>query len=301
MRSEGTAGGHRSITKGSPAAKFVAWVEHRTYSGALVAAKGQPVLYVTERCVLRLRPQGLELIEIAPGVDLERDILARMDFRPLMERPPRIMDERLFRPEAMGIRNELLGVAIEERLIYNAQEDLFFVNCERLAIHTSADIESARAAITARLAPLGHKVHAIVNHINRLDGPGLLSIILQCQRWHARRIDRPESPTRVVACRSRSAWRWSQSPPASCRPTAHIRQGFIHESLHIRVGQVRLSGNQRLAAALFRKAWAARIRHPDLHRAKSFHTQGIAMLLNTGVQGKSCHRKSPVLSSRQTV
>jgi propionate CoA-transferase len=83
--------------------KFVAQVEHRTFAGQLAAAAGKPVLYVTERCVFRLTLDGLELIEIAPGVDLERDILARMDFRPIV-REPKLMDGRLFREGRIGLR-----------------------------------------------------------------------------------------------------------------------------------------------------------------------------------------------------
>jgi propionate CoA-transferase len=66
--------------RGDP--KFVAAVEHRTFSGRLAARRGQPVLYVTERCVLRLTAEGLVLAEVAPDVDVERDILAAMAFRP---------------------------------------------------------------------------------------------------------------------------------------------------------------------------------------------------------------------------
>ena len=57
------------------------------------------MLYVTKRCAFALRPEGLELVEIAPGVDIERDILARMEFRPLIPRDPAEMDARIFRPE----------------------------------------------------------------------------------------------------------------------------------------------------------------------------------------------------------
>jgi propionate CoA-transferase len=57
----------------------------------------QPVLYITERAVFRLRSAGLELIEVAPGIDIQRDVLAHMDFVPLM-RNVRTMDAALFQP-----------------------------------------------------------------------------------------------------------------------------------------------------------------------------------------------------------
>ena len=86
--------------------KFVAAVEQRTFSGKRAAERGQPVLYITERCVFRLTGEGLELIEIAPGVDLERDILARMDFAPIV-REPGLMDARLFLPPPIGLGQRL--------------------------------------------------------------------------------------------------------------------------------------------------------------------------------------------------
>ena len=88
--------------------KFVRQVEHRTFAGRLAAEAGKPVLYVTERCVFRLTLEGLELIEIAPGVDLERDILEHMDFVPIV-REPKLMDARLFREERVGLRGLIGG------------------------------------------------------------------------------------------------------------------------------------------------------------------------------------------------
>jgi propionate CoA-transferase len=67
--------------------KFVADVSQLSYSGEIARRKGQDALYVTERAVFRLSDQGLELIEVAPGIDLERDVLAQMDFRPLIQQP----------------------------------------------------------------------------------------------------------------------------------------------------------------------------------------------------------------------
>jgi propionate CoA-transferase len=84
------------------AGKFVARVRQITFSAAEARARGQRVLYITERCVLRLAPAGLELIEIAPGLDLEADILAHMGFRPSIAPDLRRMDPALFRPERMA-------------------------------------------------------------------------------------------------------------------------------------------------------------------------------------------------------
>jgi propionate CoA-transferase len=106
-----TAGGLRIATEGGmlrivaegAVRKFVAEVEHRTYSGEFAYARGQQALYVTERCVLRLVDGGLELIEIAPGIDLERDILAQMDFRPKVSADLKLMDARVFADCAMGV------------------------------------------------------------------------------------------------------------------------------------------------------------------------------------------------------
>ena len=158
------ADGCLRILEEAGACKFVETVEHRTYSGRAAADRGQPVLYVTERCVFRLHPRGLELIEIAPGVDLERDILAQMAFRPIMDAPPRLMDARIFRPAAMGLRAELLEVPLEERLTYDPRQRRFFVNFEQLAIRTEEDIEAVRAAVVARLEPVGEKVEVILNY-----------------------------------------------------------------------------------------------------------------------------------------
>jgi propionate CoA-transferase len=156
--------GRLRIIEDGPAAKFVDEVEHRTYSGRYATTKGQPVLYVTERCVFRLGSGGLELIEIAPGVDMERDILARMAFRPIMDRPPRLMDPRIFRQPPMGLRAELLEIPLDERLTYDPRANRFFVNFERLAIKTEEDITAVQTAVCTKLGPVGHKVDVILNY-----------------------------------------------------------------------------------------------------------------------------------------
>jgi propionate CoA-transferase len=83
--------------------KFVAAVEQITFSGAVARRGGQQILFVTERCVFKLVPAGLQLAEIAPGVDLERDILGQMGFRPLIAPELKAMDARIFQPPPMEL------------------------------------------------------------------------------------------------------------------------------------------------------------------------------------------------------
>ncbi len=156
--------GKLAILQDGAAPKFVAEVEHRTFSGAQAAKVGKRVLYITERCVFRLTAAGLELTEIAPGVDLEKDILARMAFRPLMPQPPVLMDARIFTDEPMGLRPAMLERPLAERLSFDAEQNLFFVDFAGLSVRSASDIARILDAVESRLAPLGHKVNAIVNY-----------------------------------------------------------------------------------------------------------------------------------------
>ncbi|NJD25914.1 MAG: acyl CoA:acetate/3-ketoacid CoA transferase [Betaproteobacteria bacterium] len=152
------------ILEDGKARKFVQEVEHRTFSGPQAAKWGKTVLYVTERCVFRLCAEGLELIEIAPGVDLQRDILDKMDFMPIMHAEPALMDSRIFHEEPMNIRPEMLAIPLSERLTYEPEKNLFFLNFEGLTVRSEADIERIQHAVEDFLAPIGHKVFAIVNY-----------------------------------------------------------------------------------------------------------------------------------------
>ena len=83
--------------------KFVENVEQITYSGRYARQTGQKVLYITERAVFDLTDNGLRLVEIAPGVDLDRDILQQMEFKPIISPELKNMDHRLFYKEKMSL------------------------------------------------------------------------------------------------------------------------------------------------------------------------------------------------------
>ncbi len=76
---------------------------HITFNGSYAARKGKHVLYITERCVFELTKDGLALIEVAPGIDIEKDILAHMDFKPIINNP-KTMDARIFQDCPTGLK-----------------------------------------------------------------------------------------------------------------------------------------------------------------------------------------------------
>jgi propionate CoA-transferase len=97
--------GELRIVQEGIAKKFVDGnVEHVTFSGEYAVKRGQEVVYITERCVFSLTAEGLELIEIAPGIDLQKDILDKMDFAPVIKGSPRLMDSRIFLPAPMDMK-----------------------------------------------------------------------------------------------------------------------------------------------------------------------------------------------------
>lgn len=98
-----TGNGAFKIIKDGNVPKLIDFVEQITFSGEYAREKGQIVHYVTERAVFKITNEGFTLIEIAPGVDLERDILAHMSFKPNISKELKLMDSRLFKIEKMGL------------------------------------------------------------------------------------------------------------------------------------------------------------------------------------------------------
>ena len=157
--------GKLEIVEEGPGKKFVKRVDQITFSGTFARQQGQTVYYITERCVFELTEEGLKLIEIAPGVDLERDILDQMEFTPLVPDVVPKMDATIFREEPMGLS---LGapVDLEERLNYDAKNNALYVNFEGLSIETEEDAEKLAGFLDQELSSLGRRVHVVVNYDN---------------------------------------------------------------------------------------------------------------------------------------
>jgi len=162
-------GGHVRIVGEGKTGKFVSRVEQITFSGSVARAKGQSVLYVTERCVFKLQSKGLELIEVAPGIDIERDVLAYMAFRPIVG-DVRTMDERIYRNKPMGLAAVLQDLQLTDRLSYDAERNILFANFEGMTIRSVEEIECVRRVFNALCRKVGRKVALIVNYDGfRLD------------------------------------------------------------------------------------------------------------------------------------
>ena len=121
------------------------------------------MLFVTERCVFRLAESGLELVEVAPGIDIEKDILARMAFRPIVG-APKLMNDRLFRREPMRLDEILLDRPLDERFFLDADAGVLYIDLDGYRVRTKREVENVREAVTSRVGPLGRKVAAVISY-----------------------------------------------------------------------------------------------------------------------------------------
>lgn len=101
--------GKLTIVNEGKTKKLISLVEHKTFSGEYAKNTGQEVIYITERAVFEMRPEGLTLTEIAPGIDLQTQVLDQMEFMPIIAEDLKLMDERIFREQPMGIYEEIMS------------------------------------------------------------------------------------------------------------------------------------------------------------------------------------------------
>ncbi len=155
--------GRVNIVQEGRARKFVNRIEQVTFSGPYAASSGQNVLYVTERCVFRLTPQGLELVEVAPGIDIDKDILGQMDFKPIINNP-QPMDLRIFQPEPMQLKDALLSISLVDRMQYEAGKATAYYNFQGLRVRNKKDVEDIRRAAEQLCRSIGKKIAVVVNY-----------------------------------------------------------------------------------------------------------------------------------------
>ncbi len=140
--------------------KFVQTVEHITFSGQLAAETKQHILYVTERCVFSIAENGVELIEVAPGIDVESDILAHMDFTPIMKNV-RLMDMRIFSSQTMNLKASLVDAPISHRIQLDESNTTLNINMRGYNIKEPKDLQLIRLRILELCEPLQKKVDMV--------------------------------------------------------------------------------------------------------------------------------------------
>ena len=143
--------------------KFVKEVSQVSFSGDFSVTRMQPVYYVTERCVFRRGLRGLVLTEVAPGIDIERDILAHMDFVPKI-REPVTMDSRIFRDEPMNLETDLLNLDLPDRISYDEVRNILFINLEGHYMRVKEDIAQLRELLIQRCKAIGKRVGVFINY-----------------------------------------------------------------------------------------------------------------------------------------
>jgi propionate CoA-transferase len=153
--------------------KFIQSVEQVTFSGAQCLKSNHEALYVTERCVFRLTPDGLELTEIAPGIEMN-DILANMEFEPLRAQRIATMDPRLFLAEAMRLRETLEARPLADRLVFEEKTGVLFINFAGLALRSEEDLTAIESTVRQCCTPLGRRVPAVVNYDGFTIAPHLM-------------------------------------------------------------------------------------------------------------------------------
>ncbi|WP_051203190.1 acyl CoA:acetate/3-ketoacid CoA transferase [Hugenholtzia roseola] len=149
--------------------KFVEKVGQITFSGKYAQMRKQTVYYITERAVFKLVEGGLLLIEIAKGIDLEKDVLEKMAFLPQIAPDLKQMDSRLFAPALMKLRREE-KLDFSNRVHYNASNNTLFLNLEGISLFTAADVPPLQAYLVSEYDKIGRKFNIVVNYDNFFIG-----------------------------------------------------------------------------------------------------------------------------------
>ena len=173
--------------------KFVDTPDQVTFCSMFADAQQQEVLYITERCVFKLIAGKLTLIEVAPGIDVEKDILAHMGFTPVVGRVAE-MDPRLFQKAPMGIRGEFLLKELRTRVQYVSETDTLHLNFNGLELETQEDVDNIGKMVAETCLHVGRRVNALINYNGFRVNDNLFDAYMEMGqaiiRQHYRRIAR---------------------------------------------------------------------------------------------------------------
>ena len=203
LKSRNRRTGSLAIMSEGQLQKFIEKVEQITFSGDYAAETGQPVLLRDRALRLPTHVGGMELIEIAPGIDIERDILPTWTLSHLVNDPTTDGPERIFRREPMGLeQHSAWPEPLAERISYDQLRNILFINLEGFQVRTVDDVDLVRREVGARCQAIGRKVALVVNYdgfhldpvvsdayfsmITYMQQPLLLhSLALHDERFHA--------------------------------------------------------------------------------------------------------------------
>jgi propionate CoA-transferase len=172
--------GNLNIESEGQVKKFVSTVFEKTFSGDEAVRRGQTVFYVTERAVFRRSSESdtIELIEIAPGVDLQKDILDQMEFTPAVSTDLKSMDPRIFKNEKMGVAGDFFG-SLEERCIYHTGDHTMYLDLFGITLNNEEDVEWFINGLRDILSPYFKEngpIDMVVNYDGFDIGKGLSDI-----------------------------------------------------------------------------------------------------------------------------
>ncbi len=155
--------GRLDILKEGRSPKFIDQVEQVTFSGEQAVRLGTPVIYVTERAVFELTDQGLALIEVAPGIDVERDVVNQMGFKPLIGEV-REMDPAIFDIASINLAQRLMELTLDDRIAVDTDARRLFLNFQGMRVRNMADVKAIGDEVTRKCSPLDYRVDVIVNY-----------------------------------------------------------------------------------------------------------------------------------------
>jgi propionate CoA-transferase len=166
--------------------KYVNKVYEKTFSGDEAVRRGQQVYYISERCVFRRTAahDTIELIEIAPGINVQTDILDQMDFEPAISPNLKTMDKRLFKSECMDIKAEAFG-SLEDRCTYNADDHVLYVDLFGVSHGSETDVRSffhELEMIYSRCSDAGKNPVSYTKKEHLYWKPSLISFLLSTRR-----------------------------------------------------------------------------------------------------------------------